>query len=516
MSWDVETNIKGPPGSQGPQGATGPAGTPGAAGPQGPQGPKGDQGDPGASGSGSGDVVGPAGAVTDRIAVYSGTTGKIIKDGGALIADLAPVNNPVLTGDPRAPTPTTADNDTSIATTAFVKAQGYAASASVPVPATATPLAGAGAGAVGIATKYAREDHVHPAGGGGSAVYASDTPPAGAPDNSLWVETDTGLFFFKYNDGTSSQWVVIPGGISDVVRYSAQTLTSAQRSQARANIDVTKKNYIVNGAMMVSQENGSTAVVAGKYPVDQWLCDSGGSISVAQVAVATPAGSPNRIRYTVTSGIGYLAQSIEGVKIADLQLGTPAAKSFVFQFGVRAPAGTINVGIFDGSTVPITGSPFAITISAADAGKDVVKSVTIPGPITGNFPVNNLMALLIQFNFTTTIDLFDVSLTEGSVAPPFQVPDYATELALCKRYYNKLTGLIVAGYNTASIALYNSHAIPSMRTAPTAIYSNLQSVTNCSGIALNQSTSSAFITQVTVTATGMAFVIYDVALGARL
>jgi hypothetical protein len=37
-------------------------------------------------------------------------------------ADLA---SPVFTGDPRAPTPATADNDTSIATTAFVKAQSY-------------------------------------------------------------------------------------------------------------------------------------------------------------------------------------------------------------------------------------------------------------------------------------------------------------------------------------------------------------------------------------------------------
>ena len=56
------------------------------------------------------------------------------------------------------------------------------------------------------------------------------------------------------------------------VRYdTAQSLTPAQRSQARANIDVTKKNYIINGAMMISQENGATAGTAsGYYPVDQF------------------------------------------------------------------------------------------------------------------------------------------------------------------------------------------------------------------------------------------------------
>ena len=38
--------------------------------------------------SGVGDVVGPASAVYERIAVYNSTTGKIIKDGGAKISDL--------------------------------------------------------------------------------------------------------------------------------------------------------------------------------------------------------------------------------------------------------------------------------------------------------------------------------------------------------------------------------------------------------------------------------------------
>jgi hypothetical protein len=38
------------------------------------------------------------------------------------IALKAPIDSPVLTGDPRAPTPATTDNDTSIATTSYVQA----------------------------------------------------------------------------------------------------------------------------------------------------------------------------------------------------------------------------------------------------------------------------------------------------------------------------------------------------------------------------------------------------------
>lgn len=43
----------------------------------------------GTDGLGTGDVVGPAGATDERIAVYDGTTGKLLKDGGYTIAELA-------------------------------------------------------------------------------------------------------------------------------------------------------------------------------------------------------------------------------------------------------------------------------------------------------------------------------------------------------------------------------------------------------------------------------------------
>ena len=46
----------------------------------------------------------------------------------------------VLTGNPTAPTPATADNDTSIATTAFVKAQGYATTSQLTVRQSGTVL----------------------------------------------------------------------------------------------------------------------------------------------------------------------------------------------------------------------------------------------------------------------------------------------------------------------------------------------------------------------------------------
>jgi hypothetical protein len=69
---------------------------------------------------------------------------------------LAPLASPALTGTPTTPTASVGTNNTQIASTAFVLANG----GSVP-PATAAPIMDSVA-AVGVATKYAREDHVHP------------------------------------------------------------------------------------------------------------------------------------------------------------------------------------------------------------------------------------------------------------------------------------------------------------------------------------------------------------------
>ena len=68
-------------------------------------------------------VLGPAAATNNAIALFNGTTGKVIKDSAVLLTSLAPLASPALTGSPTAPTAAVGDNDTSIATTAFVQAE---------------------------------------------------------------------------------------------------------------------------------------------------------------------------------------------------------------------------------------------------------------------------------------------------------------------------------------------------------------------------------------------------------
>ena len=219
----IATPVPGPAGPTGPtgpagaNGATGATGATGPAGPTGPEGPTGPQGPAGASGgipeapttgslysrrgsdaswqiaAGSGDVVGPASAVADRIAVFNGTTGKIIKDGGATVASKLDATHAGTGGTAHA-------NVIAAGAAGFMtgtdktKLDGVATGATANTPAAATPLMD-GTAAVGVATLYAREDHRHGsdttkldathAGTGGTAHAAVTTSV-----NGFMISTD--------------------------------------------------------------------------------------------------------------------------------------------------------------------------------------------------------------------------------------------------------------------------------------------------------------------------------------
>jgi len=97
----------------------------------------------------------------------------------------APLASPVFTGNPTAPTPSLGDNDTSLATTAFVVAA----------------IAAAPSGAVSV----------------------SETPPASPKDNTFWFDNGTGALALRYNDGNSSAYVQVNGaGINDAPRDGQQ------------------------------------------------------------------------------------------------------------------------------------------------------------------------------------------------------------------------------------------------------------------------------------------------------
>jgi hypothetical protein len=249
------------------------------------------------------------------------------------------------------------------------------------------------------------------------------------------------------------------GGVS----YNTdQGATAAQKAQARANIGVLKRNYIINGAMMVNQEIGLAAVsAAGAFPVDQWqmatFSPTTATFSAAQIASVSPAGSPNRLRVTATasqntvgSSLIYIQQAIEGKRVADLQWGTAAAKTVTLSIGMKPPiSGTYVVQLNNsGGSSTAVGT---ITIASGEVGTDVIKLVTLAGITTGTWLKDNGIGMVVQLflmhssqtanvfstSSTGTFELFDVDLYEGSASRSFTVPDFHEELRQCQRYYEK-------------------------------------------------------------------------------
>jgi hypothetical protein len=289
---------------------------------------------------------------------------------------------------------------------------------------------------------------------------------------------------------------------------------------------VAMRNYVINGAMMVSQENGATVgTTSVYYPVDQFAVynSSTAAASIAQVASLTPSGSPNRLRFTVTTADASVTATkyveivtvIEGYRVADLKFGTAGARQIVLQFGVRAPAGVYSVAFTNYNLTPARTYVGEYTIAAGEANIDVIKSVTLTADVTGNWNTINSggiqinFALMVganyaavpgswgaggssgtvgsvnQFNFMGTagnvFELFDVGLYQGSVAPAFQVPPYDQELQTCRRYFQVTGACAGTWYSTTGIEVFIAFQ-PEMRASPSAILRNGTNGANVPGV----------------------------------
>lgn len=318
---------------------------------------------------------------------------------------------------------------------------------------------------------------------------------------------------------------------ADALSITAAGSDITNKPLFRRNLGVQSKNYILNGAMMVSQENAAVAgTTSGYYPVDQFTVNfvTSGALSVGQVASLTPGGSPNRLRITVTSADAAVAAGdllvaetrLEGQRIADLRSGSASAKTVTLQFGVKGPAGTYGVGFRNGAATRNYAAEF--TIAPGEANTDVVKSVTLALDQSGTWANDTSLGIIInfvlmggtnfqvspnawgsatvgittsnQFNFMGTngnvFELFDVGLYEGATAPSFQVPDYPSELLGCQRYYEACP---FVAQDQAGTVSGKGRSWPlsfkvSKRATPTTSIINLAQ-TRCSGTTTSSATS---------------------------
>ena len=273
------------------------------------------------------------------------------------------------------------------------------------------------------------------------------------------------------------------------------------------------RNRIINGDMRIDQRNAGAAVTVNnefEYTLDRWECrdDTDGDFTVQQVTDA-PSGFVNSLKVTTTTAdatltttqAAYIDQRIEGLNVADLAWGTASAKTITLSFWVRSSL----TGTFGGSfqnNGQDRAYPFTYTISVADTWE--YKTVTVAGDTSGTWLTTNGTGIRVNFglgvgpdrsgtagawnsntNFsatgaTTVIGTLNatwyitgVQLEVGSVATPFERRPYGTELALCQRYYYRITSTthqLGAGWNRSTTQASGITTFPvTMRVAPTSL-----------------------------------------------
>jgi len=183
----------------------------------------------------------------------------------------APLASPVFTGDARAVTPATSDNDTSIATTAFVKAQGYITSAPVTsvagrtgaVTLSNTDISGLGTLAVindapSNGSQYARKNAAWDVVVPGDRYYTTSTTSLSVSNGNKSMTVGTGLSY------TTQQSVIVA---YDATHHMHGTVTSYNSSTGAMVVDV-------------NQHTGSGTFTS-------WTVNVGGISSIAEWGLIT-------------------------------------------------------------------------------------------------------------------------------------------------------------------------------------------------------------------------------------
>lgn len=144
------------------------------------------------------------------------------------------------------------------------------------------------------------------------SVYVSDTPPSGAPDNSLWWEGDSGQLFLRYNDGDSTAWVVAvpqPDTASFVIK-AGDTLTGA------LNVNMVDPRVRLNKTA-ATQANGVGGQLNGVY---RWMVNLGNGVAETganagshfEVTRFSDAGAGIDVPISVDRSTGNFTTSVKG------------------------------------------------------------------------------------------------------------------------------------------------------------------------------------------------------------
>jgi len=299
-------------------------------------------------------------------------------------------------------------------------------------------------------------------------------------------------------------------------------MTNAVNVAQSGSNNVSFRNRIINGAMVIDQRNaGASVTVNGGSPVytlDRFAAqaiNTAGVFTVQQDSSA-PIGFVNSLKVTVTTtdaapSTRYrIYQNIEGTNTSDFGWGTANAQAVTLSFWVRSSV----TGTFGGALQNSASNrsyPFTYSVSSANTWE--YKTVSITGDTSGTWLTTTSTGVGVTFSLGAnaslsgtagvwagsdfrsatgatnlmatngaTFYITGVQLEAGSTASPFEYRSYGTELALCQRYF--ITGLFawIGGGATPTATNRNFASVTTfpvaMRDTPTITKTGTETLLN--------------------------------------
>jgi len=320
-------------------------------------------------------------------------------------------------------------------------------------------------------------------------------------------------------------------------------MTNAVSIAQSGSNNVTMRNRIINGNMMIDQRNaGASSTAISVYTVDRWNYgasqgakgtwqqkDGQNSSASNYEAGSTPAGFKNSLKFTSSSAYSVLAsdyfefyQPIEGSNVTDFNWGTASASPVTLSFWVKCSlTGTFAASIQNSGTS--RSYPCTYTISSANTWE--YKTITIPGDTSGTWLTTTGVGIYLvinigsgsnyatgtpnawtngNINFVTgatsvvgtngaTFYITGVQLEKGSTATPFEQRLYGTELQLAQRYYQLINGFQGLAVNSNS-AIAGVICPVQMRATPSATATSALIITDTANSYTQSSPSASGIT----------------------
>jgi len=283
---------------------------------------------------------------------------------------------------------------------------------------------------------------------------------------------------------------------------AGEAMLRAETPQEQFNlIGAGRRNLIINGDMRIAQRGTSAVTVSNNtyQSIDRWFGyeSSAGAYTIEQSTGHTAdTGFHNALKLsctTATSSIGStdyvaLGYRVEAYDAAISGWGTSSAQDMVLSFWVRSSkTGTYGVSIEKQPTT-LYRRVSSYTIDVANTWQKVVipiSALTFGGAIPTNTSSGIKLEFILAYGSTYTTSNLDtwftsvlfsptgqvnwldstsndfyitgVQLEVGKVATPFEHRSYGEELALCLRYYWRVTKE-KAYHNVTNMVAYDSSA----------------------------------------------------------